>query len=88
MIPCSARETLPDVTFTLGGLDFAVKPKDYLYDRGGGDPDREMCMSALMGMDLREGGPRVELGYAFLREWYSVFDLGRRTISFARSKPL
>ena len=71
MIPCAAGETLPDVTFSLGGLDFAVKPKDYLYDGGGGgggDPDREMCMRALMGMDLREGGPRVELGYAFLKE--------------------
>ena len=55
---------------------------------GGGVPDREMCMRALMGMDLREGGPGVELGYAFLKEWYRVFDLGRRTISFARSKPL
>ena len=66
-IPCSAVVTVPEITFTLGGHDFAIKPKDYLYDQG--DPDREMCMSALFGIHLRKGGLRVLLGYAFMREW-------------------
>jgi saccharopepsin len=38
-----------------------------------------------MGMDF-PGGPLAILGDAFLRKWYSIYDLGANTIGLAKSK--
>jgi saccharopepsin len=83
-IECEKQESLPELTFTLGGHDFSIGPEDYVFDYGGG------CISAIFGRDAPplDGpmGPFALLGTVFLRKWYSVFDLGRQTISFARAK--
>lgn len=79
-VECSARDSLPDLTFTLAGYNFKISPFDYILEVQGS------CMSALMGMDFPEPvGPLVILGDAFLRSYYSVYDLGNSTVALAHS---
>jgi len=80
-IDCEARYHLPDVTFTLAGRNFSIGPEDYVFEYEG------YCMSAFFGHDHDTPDESFAvLGTVFLRRWYSVFDLGRRTVSFAKAK--
>ena len=78
-IDCDKRETLPDLTFTLTGYNFTIGPYDYILEVQGS------CISSFMGMDF-PGGPLAILGDAFLRKWYSVYDLGKNAVGLAKSK--
>ncbi len=79
-IECEARKHLPEVTFTLAGHNFSIGPEDYVFDVKGS------CISAFFGNDDPSDCPFAVLGTVFLRKWYSVFDLGAKTISFAKAK--
>ncbi|KAK9479611.1 aspartic peptidase domain-containing protein [Lipomyces japonicus] len=80
-VECDVREKLPDITFTLGGKDFSISATDYIMEVSGS------CISAFMGMDFPEPiGPLVILGDAFLRRWYSVYDIGHNTVGLAKAK--
>lgn len=80
-IDCSKRDSLPDLTFDLSGHSFTIGPYDYILDVQGN------CISTFMGMDFPEPvGPLAILGDAFLRRWYSVYDLGNDTIGLAKAK--
>lgn len=80
-IACEARKHLPDVTFTLAGHNFSIGPKDYVFENEG------FCISAFFGNGpSRPNRHFAVLGTVFLRKWYSVFDLGAKTISFAKAK--
>jgi len=80
-IECSKRDALPELTFELSGHDFSIGPYDYILEVSG------TCISAFMGLDFPEPvGPLVILGDAFLRKWYSVYDLGEHTVSLAKAK--
>ncbi|KAK5625233.1 hypothetical protein RRF57_000949 [Xylaria bambusicola] len=47
-IDCSARDSLPDVSFKLSGYDFSITPYDYILEVSGS------CISTFMGMDFPE----------------------------------
>lgn len=79
-IECEARKYLPDVVFTLSGHNFSIGPEDYVFDIEGS------CISAFFGTYQARDCPFAVLGTVFLRKWYSVFDLGTKTISFAKAK--
>jgi len=80
-VECDKRDSLPDLTFTLSGHDFSIGPYDYILEVQGS------CISSFMGMDLPEPvGPLAILGDAFLRKWYSVYNLGSHTVGLAKSK--
>jgi len=80
-IECDKRDSLPDMTFTLSGYNFTITPYDYILEVQGS------CISSFMGMDFPSPpGPLVILGDAFLRKWYSVYDLGKGTVGLAQSK--
>ncbi|KAF8461033.1 aspartic peptidase domain-containing protein [Kalaharituber pfeilii] len=80
-VDCSKRDSLPDLTFTLSGHNFTIGPYDYVLEVSGN------CISAFMGMDFPEPvGPLAILGDAFLRRWYSVYDLGENTVGLAKAK--
>ncbi|RYP71831.1 hypothetical protein DL770_008069 [Monosporascus sp. CRB-9-2] len=80
-VECSVRDKLPDVTFTLSGYDFAISPYDYILEVQGS------CISTFMGMDFPAPvGPLAILGDAFLRKWYSIYDLGKGTVGLAKAK--
>ena len=72
---------LPDITFNLNGYDFAIGPYDYILEMQGS------CISTFMGMDFPAPvGPLAILGDAFLRKWYSIYDLGKGTVGLAKAK--
>jgi saccharopepsin len=78
-IECEKRDTLPDMSFTLSGVEFSITPYDYILEVQGS------CISSIFGMDF-PGDPLIILGDAFLRRWYSVYDLGKGRVGLARSK--
>ena len=78
-VECEKRDSLPDMTFTLSGYDFTITPYDYILEVQGS------CISSFMGMDF-PGNPIAILGDAFLRRWYSVYDLGKNTVGLAKAK--
>jgi len=80
-VDCAKRDSLPDMSFTLSGHDFTITPFDYILEVQGS------CISSFMGMDFPEPvGPLAILGDAFLRKWYSVYDLGKGTVGLAAAK--
>lgn len=80
-IDCSKRDELKDVSFTLTGHNFTITPYDYILEVQGS------CISSFFGMDIpAPAGPLAILGDAFLRKWYSVYDLGTNSVGLAPSK--
>lgn len=80
-VDCDKRDSLPDLTFTLTGYNFTIGPHDYILEVQGS------CISSFMGMDFPEpAGPLAILGDAFLRRWYSVYDLGSNSVGLAKAK--
>ncbi|KAI0968488.1 aspartic peptidase domain-containing protein [Xylaria arbuscula] len=80
-VDCSARDSLPDISFKLSGYDFPIGPYDYILEVSGS------CISTFMGMDFPAPvGPLAILGDAFLRRWYSIYDLGKGTVGLAKAK--
>ncbi|KAL8404537.1 hypothetical protein RB594_009404 [Gaeumannomyces avenae] len=80
-IDCDKRKSLPDVTFTLTGHNFSITAYDYILEASG------TCISTFMGMDIAPpAGPLAILGDAFLRRYYSIYDLGKGTVGLAKSK--
>ena len=80
-VECEKRDSLPDMSFTLSGYNFTITPYDYILEVQGS------CISSFMGMDFPEPvGPLAILGDAFLRKWYSVYDLGTNSVGLAPAK--
>lgn len=80
-IDCSKRDELPDITFALSGYNYSISAHDYILEVSGS------CISTFQGMDIPEpAGPLIILGDAFLRRWYSVYDLGRDAVGLAKAK--
>ncbi|ROV95556.1 hypothetical protein VSDG_05361 [Cytospora chrysosperma] len=78
-LECNTRDDLPDITFTLAGHNFTIDAYDYTIESGGS------CISAFMGMSLPANLAGI-LGDAFLRPWYSIYDLGKNQVSIAKAK--
>ncbi|KUI61690.1 Vacuolar protease A [Cytospora mali] len=78
-LECNTRDDLPDITFTLAGHNFTIDAYDYTIESGGS------CISAFMGMSLPANLAGI-LGDAFLRPWYSIYDLGRNQVGIAKAK--
>jgi saccharopepsin len=79
-VPCEKRDILPPLTFNLSGKNFTLSPHDWTMEwvvRGG----MRRCVSAMMPMGRPpwESG-EIFLGSAFMRAFYSVFDLDRQEI--------
>jgi saccharopepsin len=79
-VSCDKRAILPDLTFNLAGKNFTLTPYDWTLEwvmEGG----RRRCVSALVPMGLPPGETNeIFLGSAFVRAFYSVWDLDTRTI--------
>lgn len=80
-VECEKRDNLPDISFTLSGYNFSITAYDYILEVQGS------CISTFMGMDFPAPvGPLAILGDAFLRKWYSVYDLGKGAVGLAEAK--
>ena len=79
----SARKYLLNIAFTLAGHNFSIGPEDYVinYD--------DFCISAFFNVDYPPpGGSFAVLGPVFLRKWYSVFNVGAKTLGVVRLYPM
>jgi len=78
-VDCGA--TLPDLTFTLGGLDYVLKKSDLILQQSG-----SQCVLGLMGIDIpAPNGPLWILGDVFMRAYYVQFDWGNKRLGFAKA---
>jgi len=79
-LDCDLIPTLPDLTFVFGGKNYTLGPEDYVMNMQGS------CMSGIQGMDLNiPGGDMWIIGDAFLRKFFTVYDMGRDAVGFAVS---
>jgi len=79
-VDCATVPTLPDLTFTFNGKGYPLKGSDYILNAGG------TCISAFTGMDIPvPGGSLWIVGDVFLRRYFTVYDLGRNAVGFAKS---
>ncbi|KAJ1987512.1 aspartic proteinase precursor [Dimargaris cristalligena] len=80
-VDCSKLDTMPDFTFKFGGKDFVLTAHEYTLQV------QNNCISAFMGIDMPEKlGPLWIVGDAFLRKFYTVYDLGNNRVGFAKAK--
>jgi len=79
-IDCNKVPSLPQLSFYFGGKPYALEGTDYTLNVQG------TCISAFTGMDLNlPGGSLWIIGDAFLRKYFTVYDLGRNAVGFAES---
>lgn len=79
-IDCDTRATLPDLTLNFNGYNFTITPYDYTLEVSGS------CISAFTPMDFPEPvGPLAIIGDAFLRKYYSIYDLENDAVGLAKA---
>jgi saccharopepsin len=79
-VDCAKVPSLPDLSFYFGGKPYPLKGTDYILEVQG------TCISAFTGMDINlPGGNLWVIGDAFLRRYFTVYDLGRDAVGFAES---
>ncbi|KAF9055316.1 endopeptidase [Hymenopellis radicata] len=81
-VDCAKVPSLPDLTFTFGSEDYTLKGTDYILEVQG------TCISAFTPFDINlpHGGSIWVIGDVFLRRYYTVYDLGKKAVGFAKSK--
>jgi saccharopepsin len=95
LVECSKVPDLPDLSFYFGGKAYPLKGSDYVLEVQG------TCISSFTPMNLPGGlwiigtSPlehvnltmtnRMVTGDVFLRRYYTVYDLGRNAVGFAKS---
>ncbi|KAH9938150.1 aspartic peptidase A1 [Fomitopsis serialis] len=81
-VDCAKVPDLPDLTFTFDGKDYALKGTDYILEVQG------TCMSSFTPMDIQMpgGGSLWIVGDVFLRKYYTVYDVGKDAVGFAKAK--
>lgn len=77
-VSCEKRAHMPDLTFNLAGKNFTLTPYDYTLEWPV-TQSRTRCVTAIMPFGV-EQYEEIVLGSAFLRAFYSVFDLDTNTL--------
>ena len=74
---------MPDLTLTFAGYNFTLTPYDYILEVSGS------CISVFTPMDFPQPiGDLAIVGDAFLRKYYSIYDLDKNAVGLAPSKGL
>ncbi|KIN00716.1 hypothetical protein OIDMADRAFT_165367, partial [Oidiodendron maius Zn] len=81
---CSKRDESEDLIIRLGGYDFVISAYEYTIEFDREEYGGHRCLSAFRPMPRSSREKYIHLGSAFLRRFYSVFDLDERTVSFAK----
>ncbi|XP_074852112.1 pepsin A-like [Carettochelys insculpta] len=77
-ISCSDISSLPDIIFTINGIEFPVPASAYILDESGS------CTAGLEGIDVStSSGELWILGDVFIRQYYVVFDRANNKVALA-----
>jgi cathepsin D len=76
---CDVVSKLPDITITLNGVDFVLKPQEYVLNVQG------QCLSGFAGIDLGRLGNFFIIGDVFISTYYTIFDFGNSQVGFAKA---
>ncbi|KAJ7136245.1 aspartic peptidase A1 [Mycena filopes] len=80
-IDCDKIPSLPEFNFYFNSKAYPLQSSEYILDVKGS------CISAFTGLDIDlPGGAFWILGDVFLRKYYTIYDLGRNAVGFARAK--
>ena len=81
---CPDFNTLPDLTFILGGRGYVLTGKDYILQMESGG--QTQCISGIMGMPVLPEHLDAIIGDVFMRKFYTTFDVTNKRVGFALSK--
>lgn len=84
IIDCAAVDKLPDLKLTLSGVAFSLSGPEYVIKTSAFG--QEACLFGFLGIDVPPPrGPLWILGDVFLRKYFTVFDVEKNRMGFARS---
>jgi len=82
IINCDKLASLPDITFTLGGVEYVLSSSQYVLEIE--EAGQRMCLSGFMGLATPDG--LWILGDVFLGPYYSEYDVGNARVGIAKAK--
>nr|APC92576.1 digestive cathepsin D CatD5 [Dysdercus peruvianus] len=80
LIDCEKRLSLPPVTFKINGLNYTLESKDYVIQTK--EDGKTFCFVGF----IENADSSFILGDVFLGKFYTVFDIGSQTVTFAKLK--
>jgi cathepsin D len=81
---CKGVEDLPNIVFTIDGIDYTLTPDDYVLKVT--DMGITECMMGVMGSTFPPSFNYMILGDVFMRKYYTYFDKNNNRVGFTESK--